>query len=188
MSLTGWMICLGGTLQLAGLVVTGDGARRTWNEFMPGEPLLRPVVVWVRKQLWPVIRAFRWLLRRKPKSVVVSAGGPMIATSTVGEARSRTGYPPLSPELAVADAVAELDERMRTIAKWQQEDWQNLQASQGALTARVSAVEHNLFKTTLELRQESRKIAVGGLKEILLGLSVSGAGVAIQTSFSIPTV
>lgn len=187
MSLSGWMIAIGGVLQVGGLGFTGDGARRTWKEFRPDERLLQPVVNWFRRLWWPVYRIILKLLRKRPKDVF-SHAGPATETSWAGPAFSRVGFPPLGPDKSVTEAIAELDERTRQIETWLLEDRNDVHRRLVEVNQRISTTEQELFTSTNQLQHTVRKLATGGVREIVLGLALSGVGVVLQTVFTLVIV
>lgn len=101
-------------LQLAGAVVTGWGARLIWRQAATeGERLLDPAADITRRS-WQRLTALilRWIGRPRSRTVQVS-GSASVAFGT--SARVSKSYPPLAENLAIRDALAELDRRSQAI-------------------------------------------------------------------------
>jgi len=107
-------LTLGGlALQLAGATVTGWGASLIWHQAANGEGLLDPATR-ATVRLWRLLTNpfLRWIGR--PRSQTIQLGGISSAVSS-GSARLSKGYSPLDPDMALRDAVTELDRRIKKL-------------------------------------------------------------------------
>jgi hypothetical protein len=175
------LVVAGTVLQSAGLVMTAFGLHRTWRDFRPeGETLLgTPVKRWVTANWARVDRWGRRLLRNK-RSVRIQ---PPSADSMGGgvSARLRIGFGTLPDTLTTAEALAELDKRTRRLLDRVNEVGDALGDAEGKLRARVEAVEGRVAEVRDELKQQDRRIAVGGARLEAVGLILVAAGLVLTT-------
>lgn len=102
-------------LQLAGAGVTAWGARLIWRQAATeGEHLLDPATTLTRR-IWRrgTNSLLRWL--GKPRSQTIQLESISSAAS-FGSARLSVSYPPLGGDLALHEAVAELDRRTQALS------------------------------------------------------------------------
>lgn len=105
---------LGLFLQLVGAVTAAFGVFLIWpQDAAGGERLLDPATRAVRRS-WrrltdPVLR---WIGRPRPRTVQI---GGVTSVELAGSIRPSTRYPPLAADLAIRDAIAELDRRSQAI-------------------------------------------------------------------------
>ena len=105
---------VGLALQLFGAVVTAWGAHLVWREAATGsEHLLDPLTDAARR-FWrrsadPILR---WIGRPRSRTVRLSGNNSAVG---VASARVSKSYSPLPTDLAVGDAIAELDRRTQAL-------------------------------------------------------------------------
>ena len=169
---------LGGVLQLIGVVITGRGALETWRTYRPNEPLLDPVGHRLDYLVVRFLAYARRNLKAPARSRPVGTAGEADAAPPVapGTAYEPVAYPPRSEEFAL-----ELDRRVRLIRG----DLSDLQAEVNDATFSIrDAVQDARREAKSELdsqREETKRLVTEGVRKVLLGLVVTGAGIVAQT-------
>ncbi len=176
------LVLVGGILQVVGVMVTFDGARRSWNEFSPEERLLDDPLRRIRTFVHTIYVRTRALIGR-PVPVQLSVSGGASVTMT-GRALLTKSYSSLDSNLDIGNAIEQLDQRTRELADDLNSIRKRLHEQLPETDRRVAQLEKQLLQSVFELKQQDRHIAVSGIKVILAGLVLVGAGISVQT-FSI---
>ena len=162
-------------LQVAGLVVTATGVRRTWREFA-AEPFWSPVIQRARG-LWERIVARVRRVFRRPQIVFGEAAGEI---RMAGTALGRVGFRTIPEDGPVADAITELDERTRRlldqIADLREQGDEELRT----LRSESRSLREEVARVVKELGEMDREVAVSGLRLEAAGMFLIALGVVFQ--------
>jgi hypothetical protein len=176
-----WVFGVGIGLEVVGLLVTGRGIWTTWRANAQGELMTAPVVNvakrvgwWLNDRLPPRLRRGRVRQLEVHDSLTISE------SSTVGLA---TGWSPLSPDLTIEEALAELDTRISQVAATHQaadhaihQRLEELGRHDGELGTRIDQVEAQVQETARLLRVEGLRVQAVGVGLIAVGLMLQTVG------------
>ncbi|GAA4737554.1 hypothetical protein [Actinomycetospora chibensis] len=170
---------LGGVLQLLGVVIAGRGALQTWRTYRPNEPLLDPHE---HKLDYLVVRFLAYAqrnLKPPPRTRPVGRAGE---ADTAPPVAPGTQYQPIAHSPRSEDFALELDRRVRLTRS----DLSDLEARVNDSTFSIrDAVQDARREAKSELdgqREETKRLVTEGVRGILLGLFVTGAGIVTQTA------
>jgi hypothetical protein len=150
--------------QLAGLILAADGFRRAWRQFRrPGDDFWGPLPVPIKSKARVAYRRIRRLIG---KPVAPPAG-------TGGSTRASGSIPSMNDPGAFMEhlnrSLAELNDRM-------QQAESRIQANAGASAARHAEVTEEIIQDRQEAREQVRIVAIGGLREQVIGWVLIFAG------------
>lgn len=170
----------GTVLQVAGVLMTGYGASKTWHEFAPeGERFLHPVRArWHRLLDW-LQQVGRSFLRRSPRAVV-ARGGVAIGVGGAFSARGRVQYPALGTDVATGHAIAELDRRTRQLSETIANTADRLDEDLGGVRKDVADLGAGLGSELRRVDEQTRRVAIGGIRLEALGLVLIALGLFCQ--------
>jgi len=146
--------------QLAGLILAADGFRRAWREFRrPGDDLWAPIAAPIKSKARAAYVRMRRLIG-KPVARPEAAHAP-VAVPSMNDLGA------FMEELN--RRVAELNDRMRQAES-------SLQANAEVSAARHAEVTEAIVHDREEAREQVRSVAIGGLREQVIGWVLIFAG------------
>lgn len=181
MTAASWLILIGGVMQVAGVAVTFTGATRTWNEFSPDERLFADEMRRTRSLVHSIYVRFRAFIRMPLPAHISSVEGE--ATIRFGGRGNLTiSYSAIDPDDDVLNILQDLDRRTRELRDETNRISGKLFKELPELQRRIVAVEKQLAESIASLEHQDRLVATGGIKAVLAGLVLVGAGVVIQSA------
>jgi hypothetical protein len=169
---------LGGVLQLVGVVVTGRGALETWRTYRPDEPLLDPVG---HKLDYLVVRFLAYAQRNLPRPTRSRELGTAHEHDVAIPISVGSKYGPIDHSPGSDDFALELDRRVRLI----RDDLNDLRAEVNdatfAIRDAVQIVRREAQSELNKQREETKRLITEGVRKVLVGLVVTGAGIVLQT-------
>lgn len=179
------LYALAGAFEMVGLALALHGFKRTWAEFVEGEPLSSAFArsSWsaVQRSTDAVNRWSRRVLRLKGRPKVVKLG---IASEvhTTGRLTARVSFGPLpSIENDPAGFAEETHLRLQRLHATAQDVQESVADERLARVEAVSELDSRTATQITELAGKSESIAVGGLVEQIYGWFFIVAGVALGT-------
>ncbi len=154
--------------QLAGLILAADGFRRAWREFRrPGDDLWAPIAAPIKSKARAAYVRMRSLIG-KPVARPQAAHAPVAeGTASGSPASSMNDLGAFMEQLN--RRVAELNDRMRQAES-------SLQANAEVSAARHAEVTEAIVHDREEAREQVRSVAIGGLREQVIGWVLIFAG------------
>ena len=165
---------VGGVLQLAGVIVTGLGAVKTWRQYRD-EPLLDPARSWVDRRINMVINLFRRIVQLK-RQVQVRDTGTATEGAYVTSVREPVAYQPLKRPVD----VEELDLRIRQTRDDLNQFYSEFDTTAQSLRTSINQVRGDMHKQRTAQTEENRVVATGGIRLIIVGLAATAVGIVAQ--------
>ena len=172
---------LGGFAQLGGIVAASIGATKTWNEFSPNERILDPTRNRVAAAYGRLEVKVRRVLGLQQRPLDVRIGTVCTSVAVASAFQVRTQFNELDLELPIEEALRQLDIRSRDMLDRLYSERDQLVAQLGTLRTKIENVETDHTARAERLADQTRHIAIGGIRLALIGLSVTGFGVVLQT-------
>lgn len=179
---------VGGLLEAVGLLVTGWGIQETWKSAGKAEALWSPVTRWSGRHYRLVVNRLRSLLGRPRAETTHSVTAVRDTAWAVDSAHVAITWAPLDGDLETAQALAELDRRIRDLQRTTNEEvgvqHDRLLVLEGAdrrCRAAQDAIRADLDRVSKELPAE-------GLRVEAIGLGLVGIGLLIQLVGGIVTL
>lgn len=181
MTLADWLVLAGGALQMAGIVVTGAGAVRTWNQFSPDERILDGFLGPLRSTAHSLYVRYMALIGRPiPARMSSTNAGPTFRIDGNGRL-APMNWRPLDIERDLKDLIEELDSRTRAITDDVNRVRTQFIDAFREMKGDLSSIESHLTTQADRLENQDRAIATGGIKAILIGLGLVGVGIFTQS-------
>ena len=167
-------------LQVVGVALTGYGSGRTFREFASSEErfwswLIAPSQTWVGQRARWLSTQVRRLLRRPGRKVAlagVARGGGKV------NARAQIAYGPID-QADLLKAVIELERRIGELVKMLGALQERVEDQSNAARDATVALRTEMETKVAELRASDRRVAIGGLRPLLLGLTLNVVGLLL---------
>jgi hypothetical protein len=171
----------GAGFEVLGLAVGAVGFRRTWREFSTGDRMFGKEIEWAKNKYKAVKDYVHRRLGRKQVAAPPQVTASINLTLSMDGA-SGVGYvglpSPIDDPEAFASAVGErlrsLNDNVRTLRE-------QLDSEVGAREAADHKVSSELRTKVAEVEGLSRQIAIGGLREQVVGWSCIVVGIILQS-------
>jgi len=171
--------CVGLLLTIAGVSCAGVAFFQTWHERRPLFPALAVALSRGRA----AARRLAWWRTPKHTTAQLSAVLPGLSGSMQGHL---TVYgPDIPPDAPVEEAVRLLLRRVERIEETARDDRQRSTTSVAELRTELASTAGALRETDNDLRELTKKVAVGTVNLQLWGLILVGTGTVLMT---IPTI
>lgn len=171
---------IGSFVEAVGLLVTGWGIHETWKTAGKGERLWSPATRWMGTRYRIATNRVRALIgrpRAQTRQTVTSARDTAWA---VDSAHVELTWAGLDTDLDTAQALAELDRRLRDLQRTTNEEARMQRDRVFALEAAERRSENDRDAIRADLDRVTRELPAEGIRVEAVGLSMVGLGLLIQ--------
>jgi hypothetical protein len=171
-TMSGVLMVVGVVLEAAGLGITGWGISQTWRSSGTTERFAGPLIEGAERVRHRAEGMARRVLRRPAPAITVPVSTARMTLWANTVAAGVVGFPPLDSELSTAEAVAELDDRVRKVLEI-------VAANRTADLDRLSDVFKQGQQTALDVARVRADLEDAELRLSVEGLRIEGAGLAL---------
>jgi hypothetical protein len=182
------LLIAGACLEAVGLVFAVVGFVKTWRDFSTGGRLFEKDIARLRAARQAAQRAAQRFGRRarRPQSAKIHAVTGTDSARAIDHARARVTFGPLpSPTNDTQAFVSELERRLNVVRLDVQHARERIYDESEARKAADREVSSELRALVAEVEHMSRSVAVGGLREQVIGWSCIAVGFVMQTASNV---
>jgi hypothetical protein len=181
---------LGVGLEAVGVGLAALGTWQTWKDWGPeGEGITDPVVIPIRRAASAaqarLRAAIRRLLHRPATHVAITGSAFGVGAAMNARIRARKQFGVFHDDIDLRQAVKQLDDRTRELMDRVNDRRDELEDALEAVRNELKQAQAELAVALETVRQQTRRVATGGVRLGMLGLAIVAGGLLLQGAASL---
>lgn len=181
---------LGVGLEAVGVGLAAFGTWQTWRDWGPeGEGITDPIILPLRRAIGTarirLLVVARWVLRRPARHVAMSGVSIGAGSAANARLRGRKQFGVLPEDTDLSLAVKELDARTRELMDRVNDRRDEIEDGLEAVRTELNNALAQLGDALQIVREQTRRVASGGVRLGMLGLAIVAVGLLLQGSASL---